>query len=332
MLIMTGMIRHPGVCTVLGFTLLTLGGCTSTLSQNFKHTLPGGDVAGRMIFGVERADVAEVVMLDTTEVRIGDVIDVEMERFDRYLNKGLVPVGWSMSLGSGQKEPQAVLLASQYGASVVVVEIRDPPPYQGTIETQVPTLMTESIHVDGTANFDGNVSRIGWGPGTIDVWVDPYSIKCRLWAKRSWPPNLGVYFTEEMRTFRGHADAAIHSKIKSAADRWRLRNPGKPVPPRGARVDHIIPGTPAEAIGIQRRDILVSIDGRGISDEAAARSALDAAAGREVEVVVMRQSGNQAGDEAEGWAVAVPMNPLFQDADPTPYRRLSRAVSLDSTQ
>ncbi len=329
---MAGMIRHPGVCSVLLFTLLTLSGCTPTLSQNFKHTLPGGDVAGRVIFGVERADVAEVVMLDTTGVRIGDVIDVEMERFDRYLNKGLVPIGRSMSLGSGQKEPQAVLLASQHGASVVVVEIRDPPPYQRTIETQVPMLKTESIRVDGTANFDGDVTRIGWGPGTIDVWVDPYIIKCRLWAKRSWPPDLGVYFAEEMRTFRGLADVAICPKMKSAVDRWRLRNPGKPVPPRGARVDHIIPDTLAAAIGVQRRDILVSIDGRGISDEAAARSALDAAAGREVEVVVMRQSGNQAEDEAEGWAIAAPVNPLFQDADPTPYRRLSRVISLKATQ
>lgn len=305
-----------------------LSGCGRSLVENFSCTLPGGERAGRVAFGVERSASPHVVVLDTTGVDFQDVLDARMERFDRNLNEGLIPVGSSQSREKGQGEPQAAVLAAQHGASVAVVEIRDPPPYEKTIETQVPTLITESIRVDGTANFKGNVTRMGWGPGTSKVWVDPYLVECRLWAKRSWPPLLGVYFTEEMRAFRGHADSPRRPTMKSAVDRWRLRHPGESVPPRGAEVDYIIPGAPAEAIGIRWRDILVSIGGVPISDEAAARSAIGAASGREVSIVLMRQFGSQAEDEAEGWDVATPRNPLFQATDPAPYRQLSQMVLM----
>ncbi|MDP6602310.1 MAG: PDZ domain-containing protein [Phycisphaerales bacterium] len=303
-------------------------GCAPSLSENFRCTLPGGDSVGRSLFGIARSDHLEVVTLKTTGINAGEVLDAEMERFDAYLNKGLIPIGDASSRSAGQGVRQAEVLAAQHGASVVVVEIRDPPPFEKTIETQVPRLVTESVRVHGTANFEGNVTRIGWGPGTTRVWVDPYFIDCRLWGKRSWPPPLGVYFTKEMRAFRGHSDVDSSPTMKTAADRWRLRHPGQRLPPQGAEISRILPKTAAERIGLRCRDILMSIDGQSISNEAAARSAIHAAAGYSAVLVIMRQSGNKANDEAEGWSVTLPENPLFQGSDPAPWRQLTRSASL----
>ncbi len=314
------------LCVPLTLIAVGVGGCGPSLSQNFKSTLPGGDTFGRKVFGVEYADAAKVVVLDTTGIDSGDVFDAQRERFDGYLNEGLVPVGKSISRDKGQGRRQAVLLAAVHGASLAEVEIKDPLPYEKTIETHVPTLVTESVHIDGTTDFRGNITRIGWGPGTTNVWVDPYFIECRLWAKRAWPPLLGVYFTEEMRAFNGFLTVSSWSTMKSAADRWRLRHPDEPVPPRGAEVKRIIPGSAAKRYGLHRRDILVMIDGQPIADEAAARIAITAGAGREVEIVVMRQFARDADATASGWDVSTPKNPLFQDGSPTPWRRLARRI------
>lgn len=317
--ILIGMLAGSGVWTT---------GCAPSLSENFRCTLPGGDSVGRSLFGIARSDHLEVVTLKTAGINAGEVLDAEMERFDTYLNKGLIPIGDASSRRAGQGVPQAEVLAAHHGASVVVVEIRDPPPFEKTIETQVPRLVTESVRVQGTANFEGTVTRIGWGPGTTRVWVDPYFIDCRLWARRSWPPPLGVYFTGEMRAFSGHSDVGSWPTMKTAVDRWRLRHPGQRLPPQGAEISRILPETTAEQIGLQWRDILMSVDGQSVSNEAAARLAIHAAAGQSVVLVIMRQSGNKAKDEAEGWSVTHPENPLFQGSDPAPWRQLTRPASL----
>ncbi len=315
-------------CLCIPLVLLAAGieGCGLSLSQNYTCTLPGGDASGRLVFGVQRSDVAKVVVLNTTGVSSIDVFDAEMERFDGYLNDGLVPIGKSASRDKGQGKKQAADLAAIHGASLVVVEIRDPPPYEKTIETHVPTLTTESVRVDGTTDFKGNITRIGWGSGTTDIWVDPYCVECRLWAQRSWPPLFGVYFRNELRAFRGFEETPFWPTMKSAHDRWRLRHPGEPPPPQGAEVDRIISGSAAEQIGLRFQDILLTIDGQEIADESVARSAIAAGAGHEVEIVVMRRFGRAADDEAAGWTVTSPENPLFQDDTPSPWRQLTRRV------
>jgi hypothetical protein len=302
-----------------------LAGCASSLSQNFSNTLPGGQEQGRQVFGVQRSNAVEFVILDTTGMDSRDVIDAEIERFSGYMNKGLVPIGSAYSRNKGEKKSQAEMLAARYGACVAVVEIKDPPPYEKTINTQVPTLVTESVRVDGTSQFNGSVTRIGWGPGKMNVWVDPYSIECTLWAKRSWPPLLGVYFTEEMRSFKGLSDLPFWPTMKSAADRWTLRHTGKP-PPRGAEVQRVIAGTVAERITLRPSDILVSIGGQPVTSEHDARQVIEAACGRDVELVVMRHMANRNLDEADGWTVSSPTNPLFQETKPVTWRQLTRRV------
>jgi len=305
-------------------------GCAPTLAQGYRCTLPGGDVDGRAAFGVQRSGNADIVVLDTTGVSGSDVLDAAQDRMTRYLADGLVPIGVAHSTNKGQGEPQATLLATAHGAQVAVVEIRDPPPYEREIEANVPTLMTESVWIDGTTDFEGSITRLGWAPGTTTILVDPYFVECRLWSKRSWPPALGVYFTEEMRAFRGYADQPHWPAMKSAADRWRLSHPGEPVPPRGGEVYRVLPGTPASEIGLRLMDILVSLGGHEIDGERSARAAINSAAGRRVEVVVMRFIGSAERDQAAGWQVSPPENPLFQPVNPTLWRQLSRVVELAS--
>ena len=325
---------YSGIMRGISFNTISCGvllgacleSCAPSLSQNFTNTLPGGDQYGRQMLGVQRSDTAKVVVLDTTGMSYSDVFDAEMERFSGYLNDGLVPIGKSSSTNTGQTKSQAEVLASRYGACVAIVEIRDPPPYEKTIETNVPTLVTESVRIDGTASFQGNITRTGWGPGTINVWVDPYFIECTLWGKRSWPPLLGVYFAEEMRSFRGTSESPVWPVMKSTVDRWKLRHPGE-LPPQGAEVSHIIPGTLAERITIRPRDILLSIDGKQITSEGDARQVIEAARGRDVELVVLRHMANRNLDVADGWTVSSPPSPLFQDRTHIVWRQLSRQVT-----
>jgi hypothetical protein len=283
------------------------------------------------MFGVRRAPEARTVVLDTTGVSGSDVFDVSRARFLAYMADGLVPIGEASSTNRGQGEPQAALLGASHGAAIVVVEIRDPPPYDKEVETRVPTLMTESVWIDGTARFEGDVTRIGWAPGTTTIQVDPYFIDCRLWAERAWPPALGVYFSEEMRAFRGYADQPHWPVMKSAADRWRLSHPGEPQPPAGAEISVVLPDSPAEAIGLRWSDVLLSVDGTDIVDERTARQALAAAAGRRVELVVMRPTAVgivASADQAPGWQISAPTSPLFQASPTRAWLKLTRTLPL----
>ena len=62
------------------------GGCAPTLMQQYQSRLPGGERAGRALFGVGQADTVDVVVLNTTGIFESDVREASEERFNNYLN------------------------------------------------------------------------------------------------------------------------------------------------------------------------------------------------------------------------------------------------------
>jgi hypothetical protein len=306
------------------------GGCAPTLMQQYQSRLPGGERAGRTLFGVGQADTVDVVFLNTTGIFESDVREASEERFNNYLNTGYVPLGVAVSRNPGQGEPQARLLATGHDASIAVVEVNDPKGSWRTIDAHVPTLITESVRIDGTTNFEGDITRIGWAPGKTSVWHDPYTVTCTLWARREWLPPLGVYFALEMRAFQGRPEKYFRPTMKASADRWRLRHPGEEVPVRGAEIRRVIPNTLADQLGLHASDILVSIGDIDIDDEAEARAAITRAFlprnPSSFEIVLMRRSNRLDLIAAEGWDVSTPTNPLFSDEKVLPWQQISRDV------
>ena len=319
------------VLTAMAMTTVSAG-CHPSLSQEYVSLLPGSPEEGRGRFGVKWTSNAELITLETTGMSPSTVREASDERFNSYLNRGYVPLGESSSRSSGQREDTAIRLAQDHGAAIVILEIDDPPPTTRKVQGSRPTLYTESVRITGTKNFEGSVTTMGWEPAMVDVWVDPFQATCRLWAERSWPPVLGVYFRDEMCAFEGWAASTLSHPIKDSRDMWLLQHPGKAVPPMGAVIGRVLDQTGATAIGLRLGDIILALDGQSISDESEARRLLNDSAGQAVLLLVMRCSADAESLTKSGWQVEPPANPLYLNDAPLEWYQLSRRVRLQPFQ
>ena len=319
----------PIFASISATLIVCMSACKPALTQEYETLLPGGDPQGRALFGVVWCDTPEVIMLETTGMSPDVPMEVAKERFNTYLNTGYVPIGESTSRSSGEGPESVMRLAQDHGAAIVVAEVNDPPPTTKSVQGSRPTLYTESVRVTGTRNFTGDVTTIGWEPAMVDVWVDPYHIDARLWAKRSWPPVLGVYFNHEMSAFGGWASIGPRPMMKEKRDQWMLRHPGEPPPAMGAQISRVLSDTAAKAIGLSPNDLLLAVDDRQIRDEMAGRLLLNEYAGRVAQITVMRQRPTVDKLFADGWHISKPDNPLFEQAKYTPWHKMTRRVQLN---
>ena len=191
--------------------------------------------------------------------------DVKSDSFRMWEN-GYVLLGNSSFYGSQVSEDQAIKQAKKVKASVVIVYSKFKDTVSGAIPLSLPDIKTSTTNIYGSSGFaTGYTTTYGTETTYMPYVVDRFDQGATYWAKRKYPPVLGVHAKE--------LPPELRQKIGSN---------------KGMLVDGILKQSPAFRADIVNGDILIKINNTEIYDQSTLESTLKTNAEKKVSILLIR--------------------------------------------
>jgi hypothetical protein len=244
------------LCVVL------LSGCVSNGYRAFYHELPDAqDTLAQRVYPAPAEPKLDRLA--------GQFQDVQAQ----YTRAGYVAIGYSSYNGPTGREADALAQGKTVGADVIVVMS---PRFTETVSSSIPvtTPTSETTYTNsnatvygsgGTANVYGNSTSTTYGTSTtyIPVTTHRYNFEAVYLVKRKF--TFGAQFaplTDEERM-----------KIQSN---------------KGVRIQQVVNDTPAFEADILVGDIVLAVNGRGVSSTESLQQMLQNTAGQRLELAIIR--------------------------------------------
>lgn len=250
-------IHRRGLLLIVA-ALLALAGCASPYHTSYRARQPPGDIVA------SSEDEARLVRSS------GD----PQQDIRTLYEDGFGFIGYAAFSGPLQPTSGAMAQAKQVGASVVILLSR----YWATANG----IATVTEPVATTAYSTGTLRSTGEGRPTVGTYKETMTI---YGEETSYVPTSVDYFDQGALFFAPLQRTGLGVLLeKPTADRQRRADAG-----RGVAVKAVRKGSPALVADIRPGDVILSLDGKPAADPAAWSEIYRAAAGREVELVLMRQ-------------------------------------------
>jgi hypothetical protein len=242
---------------VLGILLL---GCAQPYAQYYHDKTQG-------------KDISKYVEVSTTEPQLMRGTDVKSDGL-KMMENGYILLGISDFYGRKFNENQAVDQAKKVNASIVIVYSKFMDTISGTTPLILPDTKTSTTNV--IANVYGSSGYAsGYGSGTTTTYgtktmympytIDRFEQGATYWAKKKYPPVLGVRVAE--------LTPELRQKIGSN---------------KGLLVIAVEKQSPAFRADILNGDILIKINNKEIYDQSTLESACRPNAENKVPILLMR--------------------------------------------